>query len=474
MNDDDQAPPPPAPPGAPAALGLPVAPAPGERGRAVSTAAAVVPSPSDDDGALAQPLFRQEAIEARRSQWLGTVLLTPRPSHRLFVGLALLAIAAMVALLTLGSYTRRASVTGWLVPEQGLVQIFAPQQGVVTEVFHREGDQVLAGEPLLALSAERQTGSGSVGTEAEISRSLDERRASLEAEIAQQKQLLAQQRKSLSKRLRAMQSEIDQFSRELNVQQSRAQLATASADRMRDLATKGFASKMQIQQLEENELDQRGRVRNLERQRGERERELAGLQAEYDDLPFKVQSQIAGLERSIRELEQDLANSEARRRILIPAPAAGTLTALQIHPGSNANPALPLLSLLPAGSKLEAQLFTPSRSIGFVRVGQPVLVRYQAYPYQKFGHYAGHVKAISMTAISPNELPPQLARLTSLTATGEPLYRITVALDSQSVTAYGQAQPLHPGMQLESEILLERRKLYEWVLEPLYTLTGKL
>ena len=147
---------------------------------------------------------------------------------------------------------------------------------------------------------------------------------------------------------------------------------------------------------------------------------------------------------------------------------------MQIHPGSNANTATPLVSLLPEGSKLEAQLFTPSRSIGFVRVGQRVLIRYQAFPYQKFGHYKGTVKSISMTAISPNELPPQLARLTSLTATGEPLYRITVALDAQAITAYGKPQQLHPGMQLESEIELERRKLYEWVLEPLFTLTGKL
>ncbi len=423
---------------------------------------------------IAQPLFRSEVIEARRSQWLGTVLLTPRPSHRLFAVLALLAIAAMTALLTLGEFTRKASVTGWLVPEKGLVQIFAPQQGVVTEVFHAEGDQVREGDQLLALSAERQTGVAGVGTEAEISRSLDDRRASLETEIKQQERLLAQQRKGLSRRLNAMRSEIEQFSRELNVQQSRAQLATRSADRMRDLGTQGFASKMQIQQQEENELEQRGRIRTLERLRGERERELAALQAEYDDLPFKAQSQIAGLKRAMAELDQDLVNSEARRRILLVAPASGTISAMQVHAGSNASTATPLLSLLPADSKLEAQLFTPSRSIGFVRVGQQVLLRYQAFPYQKFGHHAGTVKAISMTAISPSELPPQLSRLTSLTATGEPLYRITVALEQQTINAYGQPQALHPGMQLESEILLERRKLYEWVLEPLFTLTGKL
>lgn len=422
----------------------------------------------------ASPLFRTEVIEARRSQWLGPVLLTPRPPHRLFATLAILAIAAIASLLAFGEFTRKANVTGWLVPDKGLVQVFAPQQGVVTEVFQQEGARVPEGAPLVALSAERQTGVAGIGTEAEIARSLGARRDSLESEIKQQQRLLSQQRSGLARRLQAMRSEITQFDRELKVQQSRAELATRSADRMRDLGTQGFASKMQIQQQEESELEQRGRVRALERLKGERERELAQLQAEYDDLPFKVQSQISSLKRGVSELDQDSANSEARRRILIGAPSAGTISALQVHPGSNASTATPLLSILPADSKLEAQLFTPSRSIGFVRAGQKVLLRYQAYPYQKFGHHAGTIKSISMTPISPNELPPQLSRLASLTTSGEPLYRISVELERQAISAYGESHDLHPGMQLESDILLERRKLYEWILEPLFTLTGKL
>ncbi len=487
MNEDrPQAPSPAPPPAAPVPgvgheLAVAAAPDHGRRElrapddeRSVAPAALASATGAELAGRSEQPLFRGEVIEARRSQWLGTVLLTPRTSNRVFVFFALFIVLAMTALLTLGEFTRKARVTGWLVPEQGLVQVFAPQAGVVGEVMHKEGDVVQAGEPLIALSTERQTGRTERGTEAEIARLLDTRRASMTSEIEQQGRLLAQQRKGLERRVQAMRAEIEQFDRELAVQQSRAKLATASADRMRDLAAQGFASKMQIQQLEDAELDQRARLRTLERLRGERQRELVALQAEYDDLPFKAQSQISALKRGISELEQDLASSDARRRILISAPAAGTLTAVQVHPGSNASPATPLLSILPAGSELEAQLFTPSRSIGFVRVGQQVLLRYQAFPYQKFGHHVGTIKSISMTAISPAELPPQLARLASLTTTGEPLYRISVKLDRQDVVAYGKPVPLHPGMQLESDILLERRKLYEWILEPLYTLTGKL
>ncbi len=111
-----------------------------------------------------------------------------------------------------------------------------------------------------------------------------------------------------------------------------------------------------------------------------------------------------------------------------------------------------------------------------MRAGQHVLLRYQAYPYQKFGHYEGVVASISRSAVSPGELPPQLAGISSLTASSggaEPVYRITVKLERQTVTAYGQPVPLQAGMQLEADVELETRRLYEWVLDPLYTLTGK-
>ena len=143
--------------------------------------------------------------------------------------------------------------------------------------------------------------------------------------------------------------------------------------------------------------------------------------------------------------------------------------------GAKADTGAPLLSIVPPTMQLEAHLYGPSRAVGFVRPGQRVLLRYQAYPYQRFGHYEGVIASVSRAALSPGELPPQLAGLTSLTgsAGAEPIYRITVTLASQSVTAYGEQVPLQAGMTLEADVALERRRLFEWMLDPLYTVTGR-
>jgi membrane fusion protein len=204
------------------------------------------------------------------------------------------------------------------------------------------------------------------------------------------------------------------------------------------------------------------------------ERERLTLAGELEELPLRGPIQIAEIDRSIAAVEQEIAEAEARRRIVVTAPQGGTVTALQAEPGSSVSPSVPLLSVIPGGSELEAQLFSPSRAVGFLRPGQTVRLRYQPFPYQKFGFYDGVVAKVSVAALNPAELPQEHAGLTSLYGTGEPVYRITVSLARQTVTVYGEPVPLQPGMQLEADVMLETRRLIEWVFEPLFTLTGKL
>ena len=133
-----------------------------------------------------------------------------------------------------------------------------------------------------------------------------------------------------------------------------------------------------------------------------------------------------------------------------------------------------MLTLLPqaapgnaAQDTLQAHLYAPSHTAGFVRPGQTVYLRYAAYPYQKFGLYAGRITAVSSTPFAPNELPPNLAQqLLSQAGSNQALYRINVQLADQSIRAYGEDVALKPGLTLEADVLQERRKVWEWVLEP--------
>jgi len=431
--------------------------------------------PATTEPATAEvPLFRPEVLAERQVQWLGPVVVKPRASHRWFAMLSVAAAGGLLALLFGATYVRKAHVSGWLVPDQGVARVFAPQSGVVTKFLAKEGQEVRQGQPLLVVSTEQQ--SMALGnTQASIARTLAMRRDSLDDEARQNQQLLRQQSAALSARISAIATEQEQLKEEIALQQARLDLARKSEERQSELRKRGFISDQQVQTATEARLDNASKLRVLRRNLTELQRDRLGLEGDLRDLPLKFQAQIAAVERNSAAVAQELAEVEARREIVVPAPRSGTVTAIQAEAGGAVTPAVPLLSILPAGGRLEAHLYTPSRAIGFVRRGQRVLLRYQAYPYQKFGHYGGVVASVARSALNPAELPAQLSGLANGgERSGEPVYRVTVRLDRQTVTAYGQPVALQPGMQLEADLLVERRRLIDWVLDPLYSFTGKL
>jgi len=418
------------------------------------------------------PLFRSEVLAEQQVQWLGTVLLAPRASHGVVGCFALAAAAALIALLCLAEYTRKARINGWLVPEQGMVRIFAPQPGALVQLHVREGTEVKAGTALAVLSTEVQ--SEELGAiRREIVRRLASRRDSMIADRERQALLYAQQMEDRVRRLNAVGQEQSLIGQEFELQRARLTLAAQGVERQRQLFDSRLTRWDRLQDAQEDKLRQALSLQTLERDRQALMRDRLILDAEMRELPLKHQLQMAELERAISSLEQEIAEAEARRQFVITAPQDGIVTAIQAEIGSTVSASVPMLSIVPKGSTLDAQLFGPSSAIGFVRAGQHVLLRYQAFPYQKFGQYEGTVASVSRSAISPAELSQQLSGLTSLYGANAPVYRITVTLSSQTVWAYGEPMPLQSGMQLEADILMERRRLIEWVLDPLFTVSGR-
>jgi membrane fusion protein len=432
---------------------------------------ALPPAPTAPSEA-APALFRREALDAQRDQSLGTVLVAPGLSGAAFALFALAAGGATAALLAFGGYTQKARIAGWLTPDSGIVRVYAPEAGRIVKLHVAEGDKVARGAPLASISTERE--SETLGrARAESIAQLRSRKASLEAERERQGSLFALQERELKDRLRMLEGERKHLVEEIALQRSRVALAEEARGRLAALRAKGVATESALQDSERDRLRIAADLQELERDRIANERASLEAEARLRELPLGRDGKIGEIDRSIAILAQDLAEAEAAREFVVTAPQDGIVTGVRGALGGGVRADAPLLSVVPAGSPLTAELFAPSRAIGFLRPGQPVLLRYQSFPYQKFGAYRGVVTRISRTAVSPSELPPQLSGLTSLFGADEPVYRIEVTPERQTATAYGEPVPLQAGMQLEADIQIDRRQLYEWVLDPLYTLTGR-
>jgi membrane fusion protein len=416
----------------------------------------------------AQPkqLFRQEAIDAQREKLLGEVSLARPVPLWVFTALAAAFAFALVAFSIGGEYARRERVDGFLALDVGAARILASEAGTVAELLAKEGDEVEAGQPLIRLSFERGTASGVTSSEL-VQREISERRLVLEREQQQVKLLGQQQADALRRKISDLERELAQFDVEIRAQQSRLASARNEFQRSEELYKEKFYSESKLIEFRNNVLDQQVKVEALKRQRAGVERELSAARAEEPSIALRTQTAQEQIRRQASELQQGSVQEEAKRENVIRAPVAGVLTNIAAAKGETVAESAPLAVVVPKGSGLHAQLLVPTRAIGFVAPGQEVVLRYDAFPFQRFGQYRGTVERVSRTVWSAGEKVGQLV-------VKEPVYRVDVKLDSQVVVAGDQKLPLRSGMMVNADILQEKRKVWEWVFEPVLSLKQRL
>jgi membrane fusion protein len=419
----------------------------------------------------AKPLYRSAALNARQVKWLGGIVLVRPISFTFLTAFSVILASIIVSFGIWGTYTKRSTIPGQLIPNTGLLKVYPTQPGIVMQKLVTEGQDVKQGDILFVLSSERHS-STQGDVQAAISNQVELRQQSLRDERDKTHLVQNEERTALQSKIAGLQTELGKLESEIEGQRTHVKLAEDSVLRYEGLLKQDYVPLEQAQQKREELLDQRARLQGFEREHISVARELSAQQAALASLGLKQQNQLAEIDRNIGSTSQEFTESEAKRRLVVTASESGTVTAIAAELGQSVDANHPLASIVPHGATMLAQLYAPSRAIGFVKPGDQVLLRYQAYPYQKFGHAKGVVESVSRTALPSNELNG--FGNTNGNNTSEPLYRVTVNLASQTITAYGKPQSLQAGMLLDADVLQDKRHLYEWVLEPLYSLTGKL
>lgn len=407
-------------------------------------------------------LFRQEVVEARRGEWLGSVIVAAPLSRWVLTFLAVALAAAILLFLVFGHYTRRETVAGQLVPSAGLLNIVAPSAGTLSKLHVHDGQRVKAGDVLLELSSDQD--SAALGnTPALVGQQLEAQRSRLQADLADQQQLTQQQADALRGKIALLQAQSDQIAGQLAIEQKQVDSNRNLLARIEPLGAKGYVSEVQIQQQRAAVLDAQSQYKALQRQQLDAHQQLDAARQQLAQLPLDAVAKRNDTERQLAGVAQSIAQNELQRATVLRAPRDGIVSAVLPKPGQMVSAGQPLLAILPAGSTLQAQLLVPSRAVGFIDPGGRVVLRYEAFPYQKFGQQYGHVADVSRSALTSPEITTLIGQQSQ-----QPLYRVQVKLDKPFVLAYGKREALKPGMALQADILMDRRSLLEWVFEPLY------
>ncbi|HVJ38582.1 MAG TPA: HlyD family efflux transporter periplasmic adaptor subunit [Stenotrophomonas sp.] len=381
---------------------------------------------------------------------------------------AAVAATLVVVFLVLAPYTRRASVAGQLVPTRGLATVVAPMRGVVTELAVEEGGAVRAGQTLaqLRLPASMTDGGDTIDA---LRAQLQQRRAGLQAAHEARLEVSLEQEAGLRRQREAARQELARTRAEVEARRQQQALSQQGLARLRELHRERFVSSTQVEQQQNAALEYAGHLYGMQRLAAASARAIAQLEQALAELPGQRLTANAEYQRGLAQLAQEQLELDARGAQAVKAPLNGWIASQLVKAGQAVEAGQALLSVLPREDMLEAELWVPSRSIGFVAPGNAVMLRYQAFPYQKFGHQQGVVRRVSRNAM----VPRNSYQAGGTYAANEPHYRVIVALRRQSLMAYGKPERLRPGMLLEADILGERRRLIEWIFEPLYSVHGR-
>ncbi len=411
-------------------------------------------------------LFREEALENQRERLWGDVILIQPLSFYLITAAVVIIVALIGLFLVYGTYARRENVSGYLVPDKGLVKIFAEQPGIVTKTYVKEGTLVNQGDKLYTISTQKNTDQ-SDDVDGLILLELKKSKANIEDKITQQGQLNEYEKANFEQRITGLANEIGQLKTEIRMHQRRREVSQDRLDSLKGLHDKQYVAKLEYKELQERFWDSQLRLEESKRLLISKQNAQSEILNQQQQLPLKASIQIADLHQSLADINQKMVEIKGRRVYILRAPTAGRITAQQALTGQAVKTNTPLLAILPENSVLQAVLFVPTRAVGFVKPGQKVLLLYSAFPYQRFGLHEGELTQVTETILSPNELPVPVPLK-------EPVYRVVVKPKKQFISAYGREFPLQAGMLLKADIILDERSLGKWLLDPIYGLKGRI
>ncbi|MXR67690.1 HlyD family efflux transporter periplasmic adaptor subunit [Shewanella sp. JBTF-M18] len=410
-------------------------------------------------------LFRKQAVEAQKQKLHGDVSLAQPLSIYNSAFIIFVVVTAIAVFLSCSHYARKETVRGYLVPNKGLIKTFANRSGNVEKLHVSEGALVQEGDPLVTIVLRRSMTSGVELSESligELKQQLD----LLEAERVVNQRMLADESARLRTAISDNQSSLSVINNLEKLLSEKLSIQLSQQNQHKKLYQDGFLSELDYQSQQEKLINIRQEIENIKSNKVTVSSQLNASQAELKLLPHQYALKESELKRRRSDLQRQIDETENNYRYVIRAAEAGTVAAIQIVEGEFIATNRPLMSLIPQGAELVAELLLPTRSAGFVREGDEARLRFDAFPYQRFGFLESHISRIDKALLLDGEarVPVNLS---------EPVYRIRTQLSKQDMLAYGEAFPLKSGMLLEADIVLDRRSLLDWLLDPIYSLKGR-
>ena len=409
-------------------------------------------------------LFREQALEyqsASNSQF-GTPTGVLPPSWSIITIFLTVFIVALFVFLFSVDFARKETVRGKLRVDGAEAKAYALESGVIKKVLVEEGQSITAGDPIAEISAERYMVSGAAYSEVSHEQLERERSALNRRRLAILRSSELSSAEANQRHANATRREVEQTA-QLEVISRRLRLAQERASNAEEFLKEQLITEPQLNERLDAASSLQQMFLQTEAAINEAKADQLRAQLESEQVVAARDRELADIDQRIQQIDTQSNRVSAEASHIVRATIDGVVAGLQAREGEQTDPSVPLAVILPHDSLLIAEVYLPSRAIGFVEPGHMVKLQYDAFPYQKFGVAIGKIDYVSNAALMPNEI--------GLAAQSpEPVYRVVVSVESQYVVAFSKEVPLQPGMELSADIILENRRLIDWLLEPILSI----
>ncbi|MCW9509914.1 HlyD family secretion protein [Klebsiella michiganensis] len=415
-------------------------------------------------------IYRKEAIEYKKIHWKGKALLLAGIPAWLVTLLASLFLIALVLSLIFCTFTQRIDVRGEVITLPHSVNVFAPQQGFVVNQHVKVGDIVNKGQPLYELDVSRNTINGNVSAaQIEV----------INEKIANAEDIISKLMRNKSETLTALEKQIKTTS--VSLAETNRMLATTQVG-LNKMFTNlsshdkylkdGLITKDQYNYQHSLYFQQQSAYQSLVTQKMQLESQLTQTNSDKITKAADFDNQISSQHNQINDYKNQLVESNANGNLIIKATTNGKIESLAVTKGQMVENGSSLAQIKPIGDiEYYLILWLPNNTIPYVKPGDTINIRYDAFPADKFGQFPGKVISISSVPASRQEMA-EYTNVNNGTSQQElALYKAIIKIKDKTFNYNGKTLTLSNGLKAQAVVFLEERPLYMWMFTPFYKMT---
>ncbi|HFT1683956.1 HlyD family secretion protein [Providencia stuartii] len=413
-------------------------------------------------------IFREEALEYKKSRWTGKALIISKIPLLFYIIISVFFISIALFMFLFLDITRKETVIGEVISKKQPVNISVTQQSIVIKKFVNVGDYVKKGQKIYQLDISKVTKNGNLGVNTVNS---------INYQVEKIDDIIKKTIDSKEMTKNNIETQINLYKKS-NIQNKDMELAILkslneaklSLDNYRIYLKKGMINKEQLTNQSNIFYQQQVAYQGIRNQINQDSLMISNLE---NDLKIKMadfDTQIYKYESQKIDLQKQLSEANANNTLFILSPIDGFIDTLNVNEGQLIDPGENIIKIIRSDeSGYQLILWVPSSSVPYLNVKDKIKIRYDSFPYQKFGQFSGSISMISKLPISKNEMLLYSSSPVNLQSSfNTSFYKVIVELDNQSIKYKNKTLYLSNGLKAEAILFLEKRPLYQWVTSSYY------